>query len=414
MIGFEFLPAMARAFFALTALLICLINIGSIILAAVKKHLGFSAAALILFAPSYFLWQVIFDFSLFGSSDKTTAVSRTLCALPWAFWLLAFILITLATILLFLRNVKYDKTYITPGTIKIYLDKIPCGICCWRDNGRVLFSNEWMNKLCEAVCGEQLLDGNTFFDSVNGGILNSDGRVWRFVRRDIEIDGEHLYELIASDISREYEKTKKLEEDKEALARLNEELREYYLSIDESVKLQEILQAKINIHDEMNRLMLSTAAASKEGGETLDEYFSLWEQNALLLCMDAEEKTNRQQGAIDSLAKALGINLLMDDELLNKMSEKQKELFYSTAREALANAAKHAGAEQMQISFEQTKKELIIRFANNGKMPQKDVQFVGGLANVSALAEKQGAFIRTETGDKFVLVLTMKNSDLSA
>lgn len=407
MINFEYLPALARAMFSLCALLLCLTNLGSLVLAAVKKHTRFIVAAIGLFAPSYFLWQVIFDFSLFGRSNKTAHISRVLCAYPGALWLCVFILLTVGTALLFFKNIKYDKTFITPGTIKLYLDKIPCGICCWRDNGRVLFSNECMNKLCEAVSGEQLLDGNRFFDTVKSGIMSIEGKVWRFVRRDIEKDGERLYEMIASDISSEYEKTQKLKQDKEALARLNDELREYYLSIDESIKRQEILQAKINIHDEMNRLMLSTAAASKEGVETLNKYFSLWEQNALLLCLDADRESNRQLNATESLAKALGIELIFESEMPNELSEKQKELFFCTAQEALANAAKHAGASQMQISFEQTPDVFTCHFSNDGNLPQSPIKFAGGLANISALAEKQGAKICAEVGEKFELILRM-------
>ena len=410
MAAFELLPAAVRAVFALWALLLCLVNLGSLVLAAVKKHIKFTAFALLLFAPAYALWQVIFDFSLFGQSGKTAHMSRVLCALPGAVWFFVFAGVTAATAVLFARNVKYDKTYITPGTIKTYLDKIPCGICCWRDNGRVLFSNECMNALCEEICGEPLLDGNRFFDAVQGGIINRSDTVWRFVRRDIEKDGEHLYEMVASDITAEYAKTRALEQDKEALARLNADLRAYYASIDESVKRQEILQAKINIHDEMNRLMLSTVAAAGDDSETLNHYFSLWEQNALLLCLEADRKSRRQQGATESLAGALGIRLEMPAVLPEGMSEKQKELFFCVAQEALANAAKHADAAQMEITIEQTPAALICRFANDGTAPQAPVRFVGGLANIAALAEKQGAKVYTEPGERFVLVLEFSRS----
>ena len=61
MVAFELLPAAVRAVFALWALLLCLVNLGSLVLAAVKKHIKFTAFALLLFAPAYALWQVIFD-----------------------------------------------------------------------------------------------------------------------------------------------------------------------------------------------------------------------------------------------------------------------------------------------------------------------------------------------------------------
>ena len=160
----------------------------------------------------------------------------------------------------------------------------------------------------------------------------------------------------------------------------------------------------------MNRLMLSTVAAAGDDSETLNHYFSLWEQNALLLCLEADRKSRRQKGATESLAGALGIRLEMPAVLPEGMSEKQKELFFCVAQEALANAAKHADAAQMEITTEQTPAALICRFANDGTAPQAPVRFVGGLANIAALAEKQGAKVYTEPGERFVLVLEFSRS----
>ena len=218
--------------------------------------------------------------------------------------------------------------------------------------------------------------------------------------------------MIASDITAEYEKTKALENDKAELSRLNKELADYYFSIDESVKRQEVLQAKINIHDEMNRLMLSNMAANKKDVKALDKIFSLWEQNALLLCMEADNKANaKQSDAFNSLSNALGIDLIWKNSLPALLNERQKELFFFTAQEALVNAVKHAQASALEISFEQCKNAILCRFTNNGRLPEREVPFAGGLANIFLLAEKQGASLYTEIGEKFNLVLCFKISE---
>jgi len=61
MSGFADLSAPIRAIFALWALLLCLGNIGCGILAAIRKRRRFIVLSILLFAPIYFLWQVIFD-----------------------------------------------------------------------------------------------------------------------------------------------------------------------------------------------------------------------------------------------------------------------------------------------------------------------------------------------------------------
>ncbi len=218
---FSSLAPSARALFALWALLLCLACIWSAVLAAVKKRFGYAAFALALLAPVYFIWQVIFDLSLFGVSKDASAVTSVICDIAWLWWLMAMAALSLAALLLLQRNVRYDREHITPGAIKLYLDKLPCGVCCWRENGRVLFSNVCMNRLCAALTGTPLLNGSQFAAAVGDGIVESEGKVWRFSCREITLDRETLHEMIASDITSEYAKTRALEKDKAELSKLN-------------------------------------------------------------------------------------------------------------------------------------------------------------------------------------------------
>ena len=416
MIAFYNLSASVRALFALWALLLCLTNIGSTVLAAVKKRYRFTIFGLLLFAPVYLLWQVIFDISLFGATEKAARISLKLCGLPTVLWLIVFSVFTALSVIILMLNIIYDKKYITPGTIKLYLDKMPCGICCWRDNGRVLFSNICMNELCVAVTGGPLLNGSHFRDAITNDVLTVDGKVWRFSCRDIFLDGEKLKEMIASDITTEYVKAQMLEKDKAELSQLNRSLREYYLNIDDTVRRQEILQAKVNIHDEMNRLMLSTVAASGKDTAELDHIFSLWEKNALLLCMEAEETDDKKaSGSLEQLAEAMKIRLIWKSELLSALSEKQRGLFFSAAKEAIINALKHADAKTVSISFTETKAYILCGFTNDGKPPVGPVKFTGGLLNLSVLADKQGASVSVSTDKEFTLsIFFPKNTEKQA
>ena len=406
MTEFAALSALARAFFALWALLICLVNIGSALLSAVRKRYRFAALALVLLAPTYLMWQVIFDLRLFGGTNGAAGLSITLGAFPWAFWGAALALLTLAAGLLLGCNIRYDNTFITPGTIKLFLDRLPCGVCCWRDSGRVLFSNECMNRLCVALTGNRLLNGNDFSDAMRDGILTVDGKVWRFSSRDFSLDAETLHEMVASDITAEYAKTQALERDKAELSQLTRELREYYDGMDEIIRRREILQAKRNIHDEMNRLMLSTVAAGGEDTAALDRIFSLWEQNALLLCMEADETTHETAAdSLEKLAAALNLRLVRQGGLPETLNEEQRGLFHSAAQEAVVNAVKHAGAKTMTVSFTETEAGLCCRFENDGTAPSGPVRFTGGLRNLARLADRQGASVSVEVDDVFALVL---------
>ena len=406
MTALELLSPFIRAFLALWALLLCLCLFLSTLLAVRKRRYLFSGFSAALCIPAYLMEQCLFDLSLSAKTGVISGVTETLCSAPWIVWLTVYAVLTIAAILLLAYNIHYDKTFITPESIKAYLDQIPCGVCCWHDNGKVLFSNVCMNGLCQQLTGEPLLNGNQFRETVSGEIISIGERKWRFSCGEALLNGEHLHDMIASDITAEYAKTQALEKDRAELARITRELREYSRGIDEMVRHQEILQAKVNIHNEMNRLMLSSVAAESGDSEALDTILSLWEQNALLLCMEASDAADSQAiSRIEGLAKALHIHLVWQSDLPATLSERQRALFFSAAQEAVSNAAKHANATELQISFSARGPSVRCSFANNGQVRDSDVSFSGGLANLQRLAEKQGATVSVSTDDRFVLSL---------
>ena len=394
----------ARSCLSLWALLLCQVAVFSAVLSAVQRQRRAAALSLLPFACGYALWQILFDLHLFGATRDAAPVSRRLGGLPWVVWLAALAVLTLSALLMLLSTIRRGRRSVTPTAIKHCLDRMPCGVCCWRDDGRVLFSNICMNRLCLAVTGGALLNGNRLFEAAAGGILTVGAERWRFVCRDIVLDGERLHEMTASNITAEYAKTQALERDRAELDRVNRALRAYTLGIDETVRRQELLQAKVNIHDEMNRLMLATMAA--EGGDdaALDRIFTLWEQNALLLCMEADKTADaRAAEQLERLADALKLRLVWRNALPAALSEAQRSLFFSAAQEAVANAVKHARADTMEIFFQEDADAVRCVFANDGRLPSGAVRFTGGLANLAALAQKQGACVSASGGDAFAL-----------
>lgn len=407
MTSLALLSPLPRAFFALWTLLLCLSAIVSVLLAFGRKRYFFTAPSLLLFAPSYFAWQVLFDLALSGSPEAAHSVTQALSGVAWLWWALALAAMTVAAALLLVYSILYERSFLTPNSIKIYLDQIPCGVCCWRDNGRVLFANDCMNRLCAGLTGEPLLNGTQFHEAAADGIREVGEQKWRFSCSELTLGNERIHTMIASNISAEYAKTQALEKDRADLSRVNRELREYTLGIDDAVRHQEILQAKVNIHDEMNRLMLSTTAASCEDTEALDKIFAQWEQNALLLYREADSQTDQKAEArIEDLATALKIRLIWEQHVPQVLSEDQRLLFFTAAQEAVSNAAKHADATELRVSFAQTETGLVCRFTNDGTVRHETVSFSGGLANLSRLAERQGASVSCEAGDRFTLVLS--------
>ena len=211
------------SFWALIDLLICIFSAA---LAVTQKRYRFAFLALFPFLGCYLMWQVLFDIHMFGVSAKASHISRAFGGLAWFTAPLSLIVLTAAALLILILLIRYGKRSVTPTAVKHCLDQMPCGVCYWGENGIVLFSNVCMNRLCVAVTGGPLLDGNGFCNAVNGRITEAGKKVWRFSHREIVSGGETLHEMIASDITSEYAKTLALEKDKAELSRLNRELKD--------------------------------------------------------------------------------------------------------------------------------------------------------------------------------------------
>lgn len=403
---FSMLNEIIRAFFALWALLLCLFNIANSVLAFTKRKYLFGVLSVLAFGLAYTLWQVIFDYALKNKFGSYSNLTELMVGINWLYWLLILFLLTSLTAILFIYNIHYERNNITANSIKLYLDKVDCGVCCYKDNGRLLFSNICINQLSTKITGSPLLNGNHFKESLTENLVSVEDEKWMFSCRDIILNNDVIHEIKATNVTNEYNKTKDLEKDKLELSRIKKELEEYNLSINEVVKHQEILQAKINIHDEMNRLMLSTVM--NEDPKELDKIFSLWEQNTLLLSKEVEDiQVEESIKRLTEIAKSLKMNLVWDENTLFILDDEQKGAFFQTAQEAMANASKHASATNIFISIEELNKGIKCKFINKINAPLENVKFTGGLSNLEKLVKKYGASIKAEVNnDDFVLTLS--------
>lgn len=395
-----------RFVFGAWTLVLCLLGVIGIVLSIFLKRYRYGVLALVTLIPSYVLWQIsITDLSHKGMK-QAEAVVRFIGDTFWEYWYIALVVLTAACVVPIWLCDRFAKSRITPMTIKRCVDEMNCGICYWLDNGHVVFSNDCINNISMALTGKLLMDGNAFMDVLSEDILPVGDRVWSFARKDIELEDMTVHELIATDITEINGKRETLRENNEKLSILKEELKAYGLKIDDIVRKQEVLQAKVNIHDEMNRLMLSTVSADIENAEEMDRIFSLWKKNALFLCMEEEGKKNENAlKQLTELSKTLGITLDWDGELPKAFSDKRRELFYAAAQEAVTNAVKHANAQRMGIFFEENPDSIRCIFENDGNVLKGEAAFSGGLKNLSVLAGEQGVTVSTKAEETFKLFL---------
>lgn len=190
-----------------------------------------------------------------------------------------------------IKLLRWSKTHISPESFAKAFNSVSVGVLFYVEGGLCLLSNNVMNQLAQSITEAPLLNGEEFYKALGADTVKTpDGKVWSFRRRRLNVEERMrfgrkqsigVYELIATDVTETVIKNQQLSDDNEKLRRINKELADYNRDMQDSIRRKEILSAKTNIHDEMNRLMLSTVHALGETDETKrKEILRLWQRNA--------------------------------------------------------------------------------------------------------------------------------------
>ena len=362
-----------------------------------KRHIVISSGLLLI---EYVMLQMISD-SMHGQREGEDS-----SVIGWIL-LIAGITIISITLASFFRHWKGE--HITPMSVKDSMDMLDAGLCYWEEGGRIILSNKKMDEICLALTGEVLLNGEKFYECIDSECVPMpDGRIQYFSLNEVEFDDKKIQELVASDVTELYKKNEMLELETSSLRKMNDSLRRYNQNIEETVRKQEILDTKVYIHDEMNRLMLITTAMTETTlpEEDFRSVLTLWRNNAVLLGNKTEKKEEADVCEIDKLAKLLGIHVIWEGIPFSDIPEKFRELLVMITREAIANAVKHAEAKAVTIDVEKREEELAITIRNDGQRPMAYKKEGGGLSNIRRLIEAQRGRLEVVAEEQFVLCVT--------
>ena len=410
MTAFSSLPVFVQNLCCFFALLCCFLLIADTMLLARQRRPVYAAVSAVLLAFSYGIMHICLDLSGLRLGRGGAPAAQQLGALPWPLFP-AFLLLIAACGLWQLRDVRaWRRSHISRASIKESLDELPAGICYYTEEGRCILVNHRMNDICFQLFGRDLQDGLLFGEqSLREPVRKlPDGSAVSFRHRVLDYEGAPLHELIADDISELYEKRDELSRDVERAARLKESMDAYGRTIDDAVRENEILQARISIHDGLNQMLLATRRVLQDGSpKERDGILSMWRNESQLLRSEAPVSLRRDMMAdLDTLASVIGLRI---DWRSTPDTEDPAALtlFLLAAREALANAAKHAAATELIISTKKEDGMLYAVFENNGTAPLAVIEEKGGLANLRRRVEEAGGSVSIETEPRFRLSVTI-------
>jgi hypothetical protein len=312
------------------------------------------------------------------------------------------------------------------------VDNLSAGLSLSLENSFVILSNRQINRLCHILTGQDLQNGEVFWNTLTEGVLEegnqrwvqavnpiitlADGRTWSFNRRIVEVEDESIIEITAIDTTDLNSLRIQLEKDNEMLEEMALRLRKYSKNIMEIKAKEERLATKMHIHDEIGYALLATRQFLKnkkynmEMGIETGEILNLWKKNIAVLQGTGERKKSTALDSLVSAAEAIGIEIVLRGTLPGDI--RGTNLILLVAGECLTNSVRHADATKLYLEITETKQGCTATFSNDGIIPTSEIIEGGGLSGLRNRIEAVGGAIEISHTPQFVLrVIIPKGGD---
>ena len=442
-----------HTFFAISAIVLIL-GAAYIIAAAVAMRLsrGYATCSVVLAAAVFIILQSMADVSLCANEadPRFSLPAVILKDVPWIIVALVMVVIFAAEVLCLVAVNRAGRDKLSPGSVKESLDALPDGVCFFSEDGRILLSNRRMQHISSDITGIGILNGEKLWrcieeksvkTDVSDGlvILTSDSKVWNVRRSEIEAEGNRINEIVALDVTEQYELRRELEERNERLNSVNERLRIFSRDMSRLTAEKELLDAKIKVHDDLGRSLLAfraylTAEPSKRDRSKL---LPLWRY--VISVMKKETAPSEEWDAIEKTAESLHIQIEINGDLPAGLADlpvsgEGRSAIMAAIRECLTNTARHARGDRLFVLIKCGAEQgadhastsgspsasgtapcddaphgIRIEITNNGRAPLVPIQEAGGLSNLRHMVEREGGIMTIESSPQFLLRLDFKS-----
>ena len=316
---------------------------------------------------------------------------------------------------------------ISAWSVKETMDDVPCGVCVSDSWGRIVLSNKKMRELSRMLIGavlqnyedlKQVLDGNKSVQGVtrlspeNSVLYLPNGTVWMFqnyMLTEEEVAG--YLQTVAFDVTEIYFNSEKIRMKNEKLELLNQKLKKMYEQIDESIREQETLKMKMQVHDSFGRSLL-TIRRMLEGNKEPDymkNQLEILKQSVYILSGIMQDDTEKQYEESIKHAEKLGVSVEIEGELCD---EYQVALITDKAiRECVTNCIRHAHGRRVYVQSHKTREGWKVCITNDGERPKEGCREGGGLSALREVVERDGGEMTTKFEPEFLLALKLPFSE---
>lgn len=388
-------------------------------------------AAISVFALLFVLQGVDDVWIQWEKGQPFTFFAKIIGNLPYVSIILFMLFILASQVLFFLFFLPKKKHMLTSNAIKESLDALPDGICFFAEDGQPLLVNTQMNHISSSLFDSEILNVETFWKRLIGGqktsatwlirteptvlICTEDDKVWDVRRNILTIGHSRIWELVAYDVTRQYQLSRELEKRNKSLASINERLRQYSRQVEQITTENEILNAKIQVHDDVGRSLLGFRSYLTQSKEERDreELLFLWRYTIAVLKNEvAPVREKNRMELLLKAAQAVNVEVVQKGELPKE--EKERDILIEALYECLTNTVKHANGNRLYYFITSQDTMLLTEFTNNGKPPVGKIQETGGLKNLRHTIEAAGGIMMIETSPRFVLRVALPNKEMDS
>lgn len=261
----------------------------------------------------------------------------------------------------------------------------------------MMFDKPLLNGI--QFCEELTNCSNNNFETIKKGdnqIKKINDKVYSFNLVEHFINGNKYYELLAIDVTQSYKLSLELKEKQKELLDFNKRIRDYSDNIEKYIIDKEILDAKIHIHDELGKLLLTTSKclSSNLSLKEKTELLKMWDTNLIVFNNMKNDHAYNTYKELYKVAKSIGVDLIIKG---NKPNESiSKKIVITAILECITNTVKHAKGTHVLVNIKEDNEIIEINITNNGNPPQKEIIEGGGLSSLRSLVEQ-------EKGEMYIL-----------
>ena len=350
-----------------------------------------------------------------------------LLKIPIWIFLAGMSLLIICLCLLVRNEILTCRKNISAWSVKETMDDVPCGVCVSDSWGRIVLSNKKMRELSRMLIGavlqnyedlKQVLDGNKSVQGVtrlspeNSVLYLPNGTVWMFqnyMLTEEEVAG--YLQTVAFDVTEIYFNSEKIRMKNEKLELLNQKLKKMYEQIDESIREQETLKMKMQVHDSFGRSLL-TIRRMLEGNKEPDymkNQLEILKQSVYILSGIMQDDTEKQYEESIKHEEKLGVSVEIEGELCD---EYQVALITDKAiRECVTNCIRHAHGRRVYVQSHKTREGWKVCITNDGERPKEGCREGGGLSALREVVERDGGEMTTKFEPEFLLALKLPFSE---